>query len=320
MQRECQQASNVASPHAHLPKASQSCESSHINPAYSGACFQSCVVSDCILDDVYAIVHNVGILLINLSLLLIVPVAYVLQSHHKSEDHDPTTTMLLTKPLTSFLQQNLSPQVHTLFITTPSGKILASSSSLAAGILRSQAALASTLWSAYKPITSSGTLSATLPQEDPPSQDGEVISLLIQLEYGTMLIRLLRCNLLFIAIGPSATPNPQTPRDNGSALPSSQNLHLEHHTASLQRDLSHLTMASLAGDTPISDLVEYGEQQSRAQSPALNKKKEYAGSEAGSTSTAGGSGASLRRIKRRVEELATWLDDELGDFQLGDPL
>lgn len=233
--------------------------------------------------------------------------------------------MLLTKTLTSFLQANLSPQVHTLFIATPSGKILASSSSLSAGVLRSQATLASTLWSLYRPLSSEGAFSAILPaqinDEEQSTQDPGVSSILIQLENGTMLIRCLKSALLFIAIGPSSALPPRSPRASNCALPSNQSFSVEHHTAPLARDLSHLTVEATVSRPTSSHASSMRDSglEDRLHSPAL-RSREYATSDAGSTTTVNGSGTSFRRMKRRVEELASWLDTELGSFKLGGSL
>lgn len=46
----------------------------------------------------------------------------------------------------------------------------------------------------------------------------------------------------------------------------------------------------------------------------------YAESDAGVESIAGENGKALRKMKRRVEELATWLDEELVGFRLSETL
>ncbi len=121
--------------------------------------------------------------------------------------------MLLTKPLSTFLNANRSPHIHTLLLITPTGKLLSSSSSVPASLLRNQATIACSVWELYGPITSAGTISASLPPNPASSSDDEdnnahqssdpsVSSILIQLETGTMVIRALRCSLLFVVIGP----------------------------------------------------------------------------------------------------------------------
>lgn len=119
--------------------------------------------------------------------------------------------MLLTKPLTTFLHAQLAPQsnshLHTLVLCTATGKLLSTASPLSAAVLRNRATLASQLVDLYSPLAADGTIANALPDSDSDSIsqsrqiDHELRSVLVQLEHGVMVIVVLRCGLLFIAIG-----------------------------------------------------------------------------------------------------------------------
>ncbi|POS86103.1 hypothetical protein EPUL_002529 [Erysiphe pulchra] len=108
-------------------------------------------------------------------------------------------TMLLTKNLTDFLSKNTNPTIPTLLLVSPAGKLLSSSSSLPASRLRTQATLSHSLWTLYFP--SVGFISAALPASEQEAADKHELSVItIQLTHGLMIIRALKCGLLFVAI------------------------------------------------------------------------------------------------------------------------
>ncbi|PQE33699.1 hypothetical protein CJF32_00009096 [Rutstroemia sp. NJR-2017a WRK4] len=123
-------------------------------------------------------------------------------------------TLLMSKRISTFLHSNLSPQLHTLLLLTPTGKLLSSSSSAPASVLRHQGTLALSLWTLYSPFPSDAIADA-LPNSDERQRardserergrDRGTKSILIQMEFGIMVIRRLRCGLLFVAIGPGPT-------------------------------------------------------------------------------------------------------------------
>ncbi|KAI9736523.1 MAG: hypothetical protein M1818_006034 [Claussenomyces sp. TS43310] len=263
--------------------------------------------------------------------------------------------MLFTKPLTTFLNANRTAQLQTLALITPSGKVLSSSSTSSAPVLRAQATLACSLWALYNPLAATGTLTSSLPphtqgeeeeeeEEDEDDDDvenvnnrdhpadPEVSSVLIQLEHGTMVIRALRCSLLFIAIAP---PSP------ASSIPPSSGLRPLHH------DLAHRALAtslsssppsshagsSINGDAresrlahepiPRSHMLEAGSAEAAAQHHHHHSDRiSCAASDAGSSSVGatGGGGASMRVLKRQAEDLAKWLEQELAGFTLATAL
>jgi hypothetical protein len=215
--------------------------------------------------------------------------------------------MLLTKPLSTFLNANRSPHIHTLFLVTPAGKLLSSSSSAPATLLRNQATIACSVWELYHPITTAGTISASLPSLSDSDSDSDkdenlhqspdpaVSSILIQLETGTMVIRALRCSLLFVVIGPSPAPS--------TAL------------RGLTQGVSYLSVQS-AASPPTS---------SHSQTNGDGAERRLEGSSAGLNGLGGGGGAapagtSIKVVKRLAEELAKCLDVELEGFTLSSGL
>jgi hypothetical protein len=226
--------------------------------------------------------------------------------------------MLLTKPLSIFLNANRSPHIHTLFLVTPTGKLLSSSSSAPATLLRNQATIACSVWELYNPITSAGTISAALPSDSDSDSDSAssrssdhdddkdesahrgadpaVSSILVQLETGTMVIRALRCSLLFVVIGPSPPPSTSV--------------------RGLTQGVSYLSVQSATSPPASSHSQTNGEGAERrldGGSASLNGL----GGGAGAPAPAG---ASVKVVKRLAEELAECLDVELEGFTLSSGL
>lgn len=237
--------------------------------------------------------------------------------------------MLLTKPLTTFLNANRTAQLQTLAIITPAGKVLASSSSSPAPVLRAQATLACSLWALYSPLAANSTFSSALPApvdqpeagaesdssssstqhlHGPRTADPDINSILIQLEHGNMLLRALRCGLIFVAVAPPSSiaaashPSTSSPRPTAARL-----------------DLSHLSIS--ATSTPSSRGDSFINSEPRTESQLGGGVLSSAASDAGSSVTGGGGGgASMRVLKRQTEELARWLEDELDGFSLSTAL
>jgi hypothetical protein len=118
-------------------------------------------------------------------------------------------TMLLTKRLCTFLSQSTTPQLQTLLLLSPTGKLLCSASPSPASTLRTQATLACSLWNLYHPFsaTTSSLVTSTLPPSPTTHEildsERDLSCITVQLEYGIMCIRALSSGLLFVAIGPS---------------------------------------------------------------------------------------------------------------------
>jgi hypothetical protein len=224
-----------------------------------------------------------------------------------------SSTMLLTKRLTTFLSQNTTPHLPTLLLLSPAGKLLSSSSPLPASNLRTQATLACSLWALYQPNVSSLITSALPPPQstsntNPRGSDATISStttaaenghdlaaITIQLSHGVMVIRALSCGLLFVAIGPSSIGVPSP----------SQTLHaqsISSHTSPPSSPTAH-------GDG-------HGYNGEGAHEGGLGGVGSGAPSEAGSVRSTGSRTASIMGIKRQAEEVGRWLDGQLEGFQL----
>lgn len=142
----------------------------------------------------------------------------------------PTPPLLLTKRLTAFLHANQTASLPTLLLTTPHGKLLAHASSQPVTTLRTHATVAASLFAIH--TSSSAALPSSLPGSRTPDpigssppeedaangseygdgEDGEVrnprlikpVTITVQLSEGTVIIRRLKCGLLFVSVGPAA--------------------------------------------------------------------------------------------------------------------
>lgn len=216
--------------------------------------------------------------------------------------------MLLTKPLATFLSQNSSPQLPTLLLISPAGKLLSSSSPLPASVLRTQSTVACTCWNLYHPFqtTTSSLVNDALPEPTTPAPSSSVTppnlnSITVQLAHGVMVIRSLSCGLLFVAIGPSITPTAATtshmlapPRvaSSHTSPQASPPTHHDHHEGLGERILSAGSLAVGSGAPSESGSV-------------------------GSSTTGARTHASILGIKRQAEEVGKWLENSLQGFVLG---
>lgn len=197
----------------------------------------------------------------------------------------PNQTMLLSKRISTFLQHNISPHLHTLMLLTSNGKLLSSSSTSPASVLRHQGTLALSLWTLYSPFPSHA-VSDALPFNGASSNSHDTSprktkSILIQMEFGIMVIRMLSCGLLFVAIGPShgvsGTTTPQIQREGLLSIsqPGSPDGGLER------------------------EILRSGE-----------------GSETASLRSAKGGGVGIMGMRRQAEELGRWLEGALDGLVL----
>lgn len=222
--------------------------------------------------------------------------------------------MLRTTAITHFFNANTSPHLDTLLLTTPSGKLLSLSSPLPVSALRTQATLASQLWSSYTQVARSSLLQASLPNASSSSvanqsrSTGQMLKCItIQLEHGTMVIRQLRCSLLFIVVGPSPPQRPQTAASitstNTTAVNSSRNItptpYHTHHPTDPQSSAppDHTIDGLLAG---IGDRVGGSSIRTTDTRPTSSM----------------GIATSMVILQRHAEELGNWLDGELANFEL----
>ncbi|KAI0112439.1 hypothetical protein GGR51DRAFT_40534 [Nemania sp. FL0031] len=118
----------------------------------------------------------------------------------------PTPPLLLTKRLTAFLRANLSPQIHTTLLTTVAGKLLTHASPHSVAALRTQATVAASLWALYAAQSTSIIIEGALPSQSSSAWASKPSpsAITVQLEGAVVVIRHLRCGLLFICIGPVA--------------------------------------------------------------------------------------------------------------------
>ncbi|KAI1814060.1 hypothetical protein GGS20DRAFT_438318 [Poronia punctata] len=219
----------------------------------------------------------------------------------------PTPPLLLTKRLAGFLQANPSPHIHTSLLATLSGKVLAHASPHSLTTLRTQATVAASLWALYSspPATATTTTATTttanlqhaLPAESPAHWPGDATSrsITFQLTGAVLVIRLLKCGLLFICIGPVAE------------LPDSASVrHLHQQTRPVQASHTHLEPQPsplLGSPSEVESVVSAGAATTT------------------SVATATSIGASAVVVMRRhAEELARWLNDKLGSLGVPDEM
>ncbi|KAI1369993.1 hypothetical protein F5Y08DRAFT_6973 [Xylaria arbuscula] len=129
----------------------------------------------------------------------------------------PTPPLLLTKRLTAFLRANLSSQIHSTLLTTVAGKLLTHASPHSVSTLRTQATVAASLWALYSASSTGATIENALPSHSASKLVGKPTSsaITVQLAGAVVAIRLLRCGLLFICIGPPAEiPGSTSPRNS----------------------------------------------------------------------------------------------------------
>ncbi|KAH7040808.1 uncharacterized protein B0I36DRAFT_358058 [Microdochium trichocladiopsis] len=203
----------------------------------------------------------------------------------------PTPPLLLTKRLTAFLHTNLNAQVHTALLTTLAGKLLAHASTLPVSTLRTQCTVAASLWATYATPETSSSIADALPASQQAdhsqgSRDPTPSALTLQMAGALVVLRQLKCGLLFVCIGP--TPEAAAASVSGEYAGQRQQRHGQH----LQ--------------TPL---------HSEHPTPTIGSPAEVASvhSAAPSTTTLGSVGATgVVLMRRHAEELAKWLDDKLG--------
>jgi hypothetical protein len=243
---------------------------------------------------------------------------------------DPMSqTMLLTKRLNTFLSQNTTPQLPTLILISPTGKLLNSSSPLPASTLRTQATLACTLWNLYRPISpSSSDLISTTLSSQPRAQsqahstsdsalstqpDNDLSSITIQLSHGIMVIRALKCGLLFVAIGQSSQTTSGSPYPSSQALPS-QAQHLSS-TSPASPPSSPPVQNGDGHETPVVGSLPQRELHRDLSVPGVGSGAPSESGSVGSTGTR--AQASIMAIRRQAEEVGKWLESRLEGFVLG---
>ncbi|KAK7943172.1 uncharacterized protein PG986_012285 [Apiospora aurea] len=205
----------------------------------------------------------------------------------------PTPPLLLTKRLTSFLQANLSPQIHTTLLTTLSGKLLAHASPHSVSTLRTQCTVAASIWTIYAAQGTSTAVSEALPSAPAGTkarQDPTSGAITIQLTGAVLVVRRLRCGLLFVCIGPIPDSGEQAQPAQGP----SQSLQVPQAASS-----SHPT--PLGSPSEVESVASVG-----------------AATTASVTTMGSVNAAGVVLLRRQAEELAKWLDDKLGSLGVPD--
>lgn len=242
--------------------------------------------------------------------------------------------LLLTKRLTAFLHANANPQLPTLIITTPSGKLLAHASQEPVSLLRTHATVAASLQQIH--TSSSAALPTALPgartpehySSSPPEDDGDEgeeddegaseegggngrqdrkiehlkpATITVQLTGGTVLIRRLKCGLLLVCVGPPSSTAANTTEDHLSSSQIQQQQPQIHLQQSTQQLLENLEIAPPVSTSP--------------------SEVESQISTAGSTTTASMEGpgtAAVVAMRRHASNVAKWLDAKLGTLTVPD--
>ncbi|EMR71448.1 hypothetical protein UCREL1_1501 [Eutypa lata UCREL1] len=220
----------------------------------------------------------------------------------------PTPPLLLTKRLTAFLQSNLTPQIHTALLATLSGKLLAHASTQSVNTLRTQCTVAASLWAIYSAPASANT---AIPESLPPHQQSSSTStsastpkpsaITIQLTGAVMVLRLLKCGLLFVCFGP--------PPEGGAGVGAGAAEHTSQRGGGGGGGGSTLLQ-------PSQPPSETGNPTPTIGSPSeVESIKSAGGATVTSITTTGSvSAAGVVVVRRQAEDLARWLDDKLGSL------
>ena len=241
----------------------------------------------------------------------------------------PQPPLLLTKRVTSFLSANLTPQIHTACLTTPSGNILAHASTVSsARLLRRQAAVAASLWAIHNRSGYGRDVEDALPKTCSTGVPGEEAlvprAITVQLEpteadgTGTVVvIRGLKCGILFLVLaGPEHGPSP--PGANaagGHTSPSGGAARVEGGTTSpkghdglasaVPASRSATQISQAHSGSPPDSILSSG---TAAGAASINSQ--------GSVAFGGINTAFALGIRRQAEEIARCLDEKLGPLTI----
>ncbi|KAF6818549.1 hypothetical protein CPLU01_13283 [Colletotrichum plurivorum] len=209
----------------------------------------------------------------------------------------PTPPLLLTKRLTTFLSANLNAHLHTALLATPSGRLLAHASPHPVSLLRTQSTVASSLFALHASTAPdipdalpSSVSSAPPPTTETDAERGKPLTITVQLAAGVVVIRRLKCGLLFVCIGPLAEQIDAPATTAGAS------------------ETTHGNGERSGGATP-------------SLAPASPSEADSVLSVGGITTASLGSVGSVNTagvvvMRRHAEELARWLDDKLGSLRV----
>ncbi|KAI0204562.1 hypothetical protein F4808DRAFT_347003 [Astrocystis sublimbata] len=199
----------------------------------------------------------------------------------------PTPPLLLTKRLAAFLRANLSAQIHTTLLTTVAGKLLTHASPHPVNTLRTQATVAASLWALYAaPPTASNAVDRAAP---PPTASSTPSAITAQLAGAVVVIRYLRCGLLFICLGPVAESADLAARHPSRPTQTAQD-HSEPQPSPLLGSPSEVESIHSTGAATTASIA--------------------------TTTTIGAS--AVVAMRRQAEELARCLNDRLGSLDVPD--
>ncbi|CAJ2505281.1 Uu.00g126750.m01.CDS01 [Anthostomella pinea] len=206
----------------------------------------------------------------------------------------PAPPLLLTKRLTAFLRANLTPQIHTALLTTLSGKLLAHASPHSIATLRTQCTVSASLWALYSaPSTSANIAEALPPQQSSSPARGEPTSsaITVQLTGAVVVIRRLRCGLLFVCMGPAAEG-----AEHGGQGQGQQQQQQGRPMQTPQPD-TEAQPEPLGSPSEVASVASAG-----------------AATTASIATTASAGASAVVAMRRQAEELARWLNDKLGSL------
>ncbi|KAK6078288.1 hypothetical protein SCUP234_06286 [Seiridium cupressi] len=218
----------------------------------------------------------------------------------------PTPPLLLTKRLTTFLRSNLSPQIHTALLATLSGKLLAHASPHPVSTLRTQSTVAASVWGIY---SSGASVNEALPPGSRVHRgEPKSTAVTIQLSAGVLVVRKLKCGLLFVCIGPA-------PDSTGAHTDQNQS-----HTGASSQQQQQQSLAVPGTQQSQAVAGGSGGPEEAHASPPLGSPSEVASVISAAptmnsvTTTGSVRSGAVVLIRRQVEELARWLDDKLGSL------
>ncbi|KAM0254893.1 hypothetical protein ACHAQJ_006330 [Trichoderma viride] len=225
-----------------------------------------------------------------------------------------TPPLLLTKRLNAFLHSHQTAHLPTLLLTTSQGRLLAHASSQPVSVLRTHATVAASLLAIH--TSSSASIPTALPGsrtpdpissspgsphgsdhyhdldhddehgQDPDATDASAkqklrrtirpVTITVQLSEGTVIIRRLKCGLLFVCVGPAA-------------YSLQDQLHQSSHS-------HHENGDGVGSPSEVESLISAG---------GLT-----------TSSLESASAAPVVAMRRHAAELARWLDEKLGTLKV----
>ncbi len=219
--------------------------------------------------------------------------------------YQPPPPLLLTQRLTSFLHTNLSPQIHTALLVTPSGKLLSYASATPVSTLRTQGTVAASLWALH------AAARLPSPSDDEPRNPETPAAITLSLAGGSVaVIRRLACGLLFVCVGPDGEGKGKTKIPDG-AVGSGGDV--------VGGGGDGTATSGTSPPAPVAAPPPPPPPQPPPPSLPLGSSPPSETASVGTSSTTVGSAhtaTAMAVARRHVEELARWLDDKLGTLSV----